>query len=383
MHADMVARSILVYDITGSSAAVGGVLGVRAVPMLVFGLFGGVAADRFDRQKLLFFIQAWTMAMHVIMAALILSNVVELWQVYIITFGVGTGMALNQPVRTSIIPNMVGRSNMTNALTLNSIAINSTRLVGPALIGGLIYLTNTGWAYVFSAIAYIFVLWLTHKIDMPDMTGQRDKGSPAQQLLEGFKYIGQHRVVLALVMLGLAPLAIGFAHQTLLPALVEEELALDPGMLGVILSVGAIGGLAGGIIIASRRNIAHKGIVMLVSCVAYGVALLGFALAASLDVSATIRLLFMVFPFIIMIGVSQTSFRAMNTTILMETTPDHLRGRIISTTLLDTAIMPAAGLAAGFAADHWGVYAGYLLLGIGCMSVLALVMLIYPRVRSL
>lgn len=383
MHADMLARSILVFELTGSSAAVGGVLGARAIPMLVFGMFGGVAADRFDRQKLLFIIQTWTLLMHAVMATLILTNVVELWHVYVIAFGVGAGMALNQPVRTSIIPNLVDRSQITNALTLNSIAINGTRLVGPALVGGLIYLTDTGWAYVWSAVAYTIVLWMTSKIDMPDILDRKGQRSPFHQLIEGFKYIGQNRVVLALVTLGLAPLAIGFAHQTLLPALVEDEFGYDPGMMGVILSVGAIGGLTGGLVIASKRSISSKGRVMLVSSAVYGLALLGFALTAALNLSAELRLFLMAFPLIIAIGVSQTSFRAMNTTILMETTPDHLRGRIISATLLDTAIMPAAGLVAGLAADEWGVSAGYTVLGVGCLAVITAVMLIYPKVRTL
>jgi MFS family permease len=382
MHADMVARSILVYDLTGSSAAVGGVLGARAIPMLIFGLFGGVAADRFDRKRLLMIIQVWSLAMHAVMAALILANLIELWHIYVIAFGLGCGMALNQPVRTSIIPNLVPRSEMTNALTLNSIAINGTRLAGPALIGGLIVLTDVGWAYVWAMSAFVIVLWMTLRIEMPQITGGKDRGNPVSQLLEGFKYIGQNRVVLALVVLGLAPLAIGFAHQTLLPQLVNE-FGYETGMIGVIMSVGAIGGLGGGIVIASKKSISGKGLVMLGSSVVYGLSLLGFALAAQIDLPSALKLSALVFPFIIAIGVSQTSFRAMNTTILMETTPDHLRGRIISATLLDTAIMPAAGLAAGLAADEWGVWAGYTALGAGCLAVIAMVVLIYPRVRSL
>lgn len=382
MHADMVARGILVYDMTGSSAAVGGVLGARAIPMLIFGLFGGVAADRFGRKRLLMIIQAWTLAMHAVMAAVILTDVVQLWHVYVIAFGLGGGMALNQPVRTSIIPNMVNRDQMTNALTLNSIAINGTRLAGPALIGGLIVLTDVGWAYIWATGAFVVVLWLTTRIDIPSIGERKDRQSPAHQLIEGFKYIGQHRMILALVTLGLAPLAIGFAHQTLLPQLVDE-FGYNTGMIGVIMSVGAIGGLAGGFVIASKKSIKSKGLVMLVSSIVYAASLLGFAGAAELDLSSDLKLFLFIFPLIIAIGVSQTSFRAMNTTILMETTPDHLRGRIISATLLDTAIMPAAGLAAGIAADRWGVWAGYSALGIGSLTVIALVLLFYPKVRKL
>ncbi|SVE62850.1 uncharacterized protein METZ01_LOCUS515704, partial [marine metagenome] len=154
MHADMVARAWLVWDLTGSSTSVASVLVARAIPMLILGLIGGVAADRFNRRRLLMVIQVWTMLMHVIMAALLLSGVVELWHVYVLAFALGAGMAMNQPVRTSIIPNLVDKKDMFNAMSLNSIAINTTRLGGPALIALLIVATDVGWAYVWAAGAF-------------------------------------------------------------------------------------------------------------------------------------------------------------------------------------------------------------------------------------
>ncbi|MBP38833.1 MAG: MFS transporter [Dehalococcoidia bacterium] len=374
MHADMVARSWLVWDLTGSSTSVASVLVARAIPMLILGLIGGVAADRFNRRRLLMIIQAWTMLMHVIMAALLLAGVIELWHVYVLAFALGAGMAMNQPVRTSIIPNLVDKKDMINAMSLNSIAINSTRLGGPALIAILIAATDVGWAYVWSAGAFAVVLFTTSKIAIPDISSGRSRGNPLNQLVEGFVYIGRHRVILALVLLGLGPLAIGFSHQVLLPQLVEEEYGYGIGLLGVLTSVGAVGGLTGGIYIASRRNVSFKGRLMLFSATSYGLALLGFAGASYL---------WMAFPLIIWIGVSQTLFRAGNSATLMELAPDRLRGRIISATLLDTALSPAAGVAAGFAADTYGVSAGYMLLSAGCLGVVALTMIIYPRVKNL
>lgn len=376
MHADMVARGVLVWELTGSSTAVGGVLGARALPMLTVGLFGGVAADRFDRKKLLVFIQSWSMVMHAVMAALILTDVVELWHVFAIAVGLGASMALNQPVRTTIIPNLVQREQLTNALTLNSIAINSTRLIGPAIIAFVISVSNTGSAYVFSALAYLLVIWLTTRIEMPAITTRRPKGSPVRQLLDGFKFIGSNRPVLSLVLLGLGPLAIGFAYQSLLPQLVDE-LGHDASMIGYIMSVGAIGGLTGGLMIASKRDITSKGKLLLLSAFAYGVALVGFAGAAEIGI------LLLVFPLIVVIGVSQTAFRAMNTTLLMESTPDRFRGRVIAATLLDTGMMPVAALAAGFFADEFGVWSGFALLGAGLFAVVAFVLVLNPRMGKL
>ncbi len=376
MHADMVARGVLVWELTESSTAVGGVLGARALPMLTVGLFGGVAADRFDRKKLLMVIQSWSMLMHAVMATLILANVVELWHVFTLAVGLGAGMALNQPVRTTIIPNLVKRDQLTNALTLNSIAINSTRLIGPAIIAAVIAATDVGWAYVFSAAAYLVVLWFTTRIEMPEITARRPKGNPIGQLVEGFKFIGRNRVVLSLVLFGLGPLAIGFAYQSLLPQLVDE-LGRDTSMIGYIMSVGAIGGLTGGLMIASKKKIRAKGRLLVLSGIAYGAALLGFAGAAEIGV------LFLVFPLIVVIGVSQTSFRAMNTTLLMESTPDRFRGRVIAATLLDTGMMPAAALLAGIFADEFGVWSGFLALSAGLFAVVAVVFALNPKIGRL
>ena len=374
MHADMVARSWLVWDLTGSSTSVASVLVARAVPMLILGLIGGVAADRFDRRKLLRVIQIWTLLMHIVMAVLLLAGVIELWHVYVLAFGLGAGMAMNQPVRTSIIPNLVDKKNMMNAMSLNSIAINSTRLIGPALIAILIKYTDVGWAYVWAASAFVLVIILTTKIEIPRIAVKGGQGNPVHQLIEGFVFIGQHRAILALVLLGLGPLAIGFSHQVLLPQLVEEQYGYGIGLMGVLTSVGAVGGLTGGLFIASRKDVSYKGKLMLFSAVSYGLALLGFVGASYL---------WMAFPLIIWIGASQTLFRSGNSATLMEIAPDRLRGRIISATLLDTALSPAAGIAAGFVADQYGVRAGYMLLSAGCLGVVALTIAIYPKIKDL
>ena len=374
MHADMVARAWLVWELTGSSTSVATVLVVRALPMLVLGLFGGVAADMFNRRRLLMVIQVWTLLMHGTMAVLLLAGLLELWHVYVLAFGLGAGMAMNQPVRTSIIPNLVERKDMINAMSLNSIAINSTRFVGPAAIAALIIATDVGWAYVWAAGAFLVVIWTTSKIAIPKKTSNKSLGNPITQLVEGFVYIGRHRVILALVLLGMGPLAIGFSHQVLLPQLVEEQYGRGIGLMGIIQSVGAIGGLTAGLFIASRREVSYKGRLMLFAATSYGVALLAFSGAVYM---------WMVFPLIIWIGASQTLFRAGNSATLMELAPDRLRGRIISATLLDTALAPFAGLAAGVAADRWGVGAGYMLLSAGCLGIVALVLVIYPRIKDL
>ncbi len=374
MHADLVARSWLVYELTGSSLSVAGVNLARAAPMLAIGLFGGVAADRWDRKRLLLIIQVWSLLLNAAMAIIVIGGWIEMWHVYLLAFLLGSGMAMNQPVRTSIIPQLIPRDRLLNAVSLNSIAINSTRLIGPAIIGLVIAAWGVGPAYVWSAIAYAIVIWTTTRIDMPPVNPAAKLGSMVGQMVEGFRYIASNRLVLALVLLGLGPLAVGFSHQTLLPALVVDELGRDAAIMGFIMAVGGIGGIAGGFYMASRADLRHKGPIMLGAAATYGVALLLFA---------GVSMVIMVFPLIIAIGVSQTVFRSANTTTLLEITPDHMRGRIVSATLLDTAMAPVAGIVAGLVADKAGVPFAYLTLGGMCLAIVVLALLSHPGLRKI
>jgi MFS family permease len=345
----------------------------RAIPMLLIGLFGGVAADRWDRKRLLLIIQTWSLLLNASMAIIVIGGWVEMWHIYVLAFLLGSGMAMNQPVRTAIIPQLIPKEQLLNAVALNSIAINATRLIGPALIGLVIAAWGVGPAYIWSTVAYGIVIWTTTRVAMPPINALARRGSLVGQMIEGFRYIATNRLVLALVLLGLGPLAFGFSHQTLLPALVVDELKSDAAIMGFIMAVGGVGGIIGGFFMASRIDLRRKGLIMLISATIYGVALLLFA---------GVSMLVMVFPLIIAIGISQTVFRSTNTTTLLENTPEHLRGRIVSATLLDTALAPVAGIIAGAAADRAGVPAGYLVLGGMCLGIVVLALLAYPRIRK-
>jgi len=375
MHADMLARSWLTWQITGSFTAVAGVNVARGVPQLIFGLAGGVVADRFDRRKTLMIIQAWTFTMYSVMAALILLGFIELWHVYAIAFAQGVSMSMNQPIRTSIVPQLVGKDLMLNAVSLNSIAINGTRFVGPAAVAFIIGFWGVGSAYVLSAGVYVLVLWTTTKIEFPLIAGDpKKRGSAVDQLMEGFRFIRRDRTILTLVLLGLAPFAIGIAHRTLLPGLITEVLEAEVEMLGILQSVAAIGSLGAGLYIASHTTIPRKGALMLAVTVSYGVSLFFVGWAS---------IFWVVMPLLMIGAMSQTVFRAANTTLLLERTPDHLRGRVVSVTLIDHALSPVIGIVAGVIADGWGVGAGFMFLGGGILLVVAVAMAVNPGFRKI
>ena len=164
MHADMLARSWLVWELTGSFTAVAGVNVARGVPYA--GLRPVWRGDRRPVQSPkgpLWLLQTWTMLMHAVMAALVISGHVELWHIYALAALLGISMSMNQPVRTSIIPELVGKDRMLNAITLNSMAINGTRFIGPAAVAFLIGWQGVGAAYIVSTGMYMMVVMATLK----------------------------------------------------------------------------------------------------------------------------------------------------------------------------------------------------------------------------
>ena len=155
MWTEQVARNWLTYEITGSALQLGLVNIMQAIPIVALGLWGGVLTDRFDKRKLLLVIQAYSMTIYAVMGVIILSGNLELWHLYASSFAVAVGMAMDGPLRTSTIPSIVPHERLINALSLNGIAINGTRLLLPAGVGVMLGISSPGWAYIALAMVYV------------------------------------------------------------------------------------------------------------------------------------------------------------------------------------------------------------------------------------
>ena len=372
MWAETVARSWLIWELTGSGLALGLVNLYRGIPLLVIGVWGGVAADRFDKRKLLLIAQTWSLLIYIVTAVLILGGWIQVWHVYITAAALGAGMAINQPVRSSFVPQLVGEKHLLNALSLNSIAINATRLIGAAAIGLLIAIAGIGPAYLVSAVLYLGVIVTTVMIRTSSQRLNGAARSMVQELIEGFGFLARNRLVLTLLILALGPLSFAFSYLTLLPIYATEVLHMGPAGFGILQSVGAIGALAGGLVLASRGDVRHKGWLMLGAGVAYGLAVMG------LGGTGWVVLVFLL---IVIAGGSQTVFRAANNSSIFQQTPRSLQGRIISLTLLETGIQPLASVMAGAVSDSAGISVAMVVIGVACVLIVGFIALVEPRIR--
>lgn len=377
MWAEQIARNWLTWQLTESATAIGLVNLFRALPLITLGLFGGVVADRFDKRKVLIIIQVWSLGIYIAMAILLLTGSIKLWHIYLTAFLLGIGMAMNQPIRTSFIPQLLEKRLLLNALSLNSIAINVTRLIGPALIGFMIAFAGDDVtpAYVVSAIVYVVVLATTFMIRYEAPPQPAERVSIGKDFVEGFRYLlVENRLALALVVLAMGPLAFAFSYITLLPVFVTEELKMDASALGSIQSIAAIGALVGGFTLASLGNIPHKGKIMLLTSTAYGVTIMALGI---------LPLPILIFGLAIIIGASQTVFRAANNSTLLQITPARLQGRVVSITFVDMGVQALAAILAGVVTDTWGVSAGMLVLGGVCVAIVWAIGLGVPGIRRL
>ena len=373
MHADVVARSWLAWELTRSTFSVAMVNLMRAAPMLALGLMGGVIADRFDKRKVLLIVQTWTLVIYMLMAGVVIFGAVELWHVYTYSFLIGLGFATNQPVRTAFLPQLVDRANLLNAFSLHSIATNSTRLIGPAAIGLIITMTGgVGSAYAISAGFYALVIWTTFMIRPSSEIVALQKTSLMGQFVEGFRFIIENRLILSLVILGIGPLAFGRSYITMLPAYVVNVLDRGPETIGAILSLAAIGSVSGGLIVASCGDLRFKGLLMLAASMTYGIMIMVFGYITGFV---------LLIPVSIMIGISQVSFRASNSSLLIEHSPERLRGRVMSVTLLDTAFGSVAAILGGVISDYAGVTMGLFSMGAICLGIAIFMALYSPAVR--
>ena len=358
---EQVIRPILVYSITGSATALALVVFLRMAPTLLFGVLAGAAADRFPKKRILFVTQSITMSMHLLLAVLILSALVELWQIYATAMVAGASNAFNQPARQSMIPRLVPRDDLMNAVALNSTAMNFMRIGGGALAGLLLIKLSIGGVYLLNGIIYIGVIVLTQMINLPKEPSRNGQGSLLGDLGEGFSYVRRHRAVGGLLLLAVILYVFGMPYQQVfLPLLAFRVFDLDRSWVGWMLSVTGLGAIVGSLFVASRTEYRRPGLALAVCLTTFGGALLMMGVSRWLPLTLLA---------LVVAGSQTVAYNALTNTLILSATPPELHGRVMSLLSLDRGIIPLGALLAGLLVEHLGV--GF---GISIMAIILLVL---------
>ena len=355
-----IAQSWLVWELTHDPVALGLLAVVQFAPVLVLGLFGGVVADAFPKRNALVATQTAALVLALLLGLLKLNGSVQVWEVFVLAGLLGIVSAFDMPIRQSFVVEMVGRGDIVNAVALNSALFNGTRIIGPAIAGLLILTVGIAACFLINAASYLAVilgLFLMRTGDLlppPVSALERTWQSVLEQLAEGLRYVRDTPSIrIALIVLGLvSTAAINFG--VVLPLLAQNVLGGGAETFGFLSSATGLGSLVGALVLAFGRPPTIRR--ALAGAAAIGVAMVAIAFSRSLVVS----LLLMAVA-----GWGMISMGATINTMIQLTTPDHLRGRVMSVyTTVFVGSTPIGGLISGSIAAGFGTPAVFLVAGV-------------------
>lgn len=354
MNVQMLARSQLGWDLTGSSLAVT-LVGVGfAPPMLLFSLFGGVVSDRFDNKNIIQLGQLGVIAITTFIAISIFTNTITIYHLIIVSFFQGTFWAFMMPARQSIIAELVDENQLNNAVSLNAAGMSLTTMVSPA-IGGLVYhYFGPGMTYVLITFFCVIAIISTSMIPKSKAKVQK-KSKVLGEIKEVFLILKDNTLLLYLIMLALVTTLLSLPTRTLFAPYASE--LLSGGALEVGLMLASIGGgaLIGTLIAASIPQKTKKGKFILLTSLLSGLSILvlGFS-------SITIFSIFLCF----FLGLGDAGRRSLNPSMIIEKTPNEYRGRVMGFYAMSFGFIPLGAIPMGIISDKYGVNIAFIFSGL-------------------
>lgn len=259
-----VAQGWLVLLLTNSAFWLGVVGFAGSIPFLFFTLFGGVVADRVDKRKLLLVTQTVMMILAFLLAALAWFKVITVWEVAVIAFLNGTAMSMNAPSYQALVPRLVRREDLTNALALNSAQFNMSRILGPTLGGYAMVLFGVAGNFFLNGVSFLAVLWALVHIRYPEEERSHHE-SVWNSLRAGFAYLHSERQMHVLMWMTAAGSLFGIPFLTFIPYFAKVQLHAGESGLGWLLASSGLGAVFGAVTIAAKGNLRHRGVVLTVS----------------------------------------------------------------------------------------------------------------------
>ena len=370
---DQIALNWLVYQLTGSAVYLGVVNFCRLAPILVLTLIGGVIADRLERRRLMFATQSGAMLLALVLAVLVSTGVVNVGLVLLIALGRGVMLSFNQPARLSLISELVPARDLPNAIALNSATLNLSRVLGPAVGGGLIATVGVAGAFYVNAGSFIAVLYGLALMRFNDRP-QRRQTAVLADLFDGIRYLRSQPNLRTLVLLALVPMVLGMPYMTMLAVFAEDVLEVGGGGLGLLTAASGAGAVIGALTIASVRGGPRRGHVMFAGLMAFGLSLIVFALSGWLWLSIVTLLA---------VGAGQQAYMASNNTLIQTLVAEEYRGRVLSTLFLNRGMVPLGAIIAGFGTAAFGVQTTVVAMAAALVVLALVVARSAPAVREL
>ena len=338
-----VAQGWLVLTITNSAFWLGVVGFAGSIPFLFFTLFGGVIADRVNKRRLLLVTQTVMMILAFLLAGLAWFKVITVWEIAAIAFLNGAAMSMNAPSYQALVPRLVKRKDLTNAIALNSAQFNMSRILGPTLGGYAMVLFGVAGNFFLNGMSFLAVIWALLHIRYPDEKPARHQ-SMWSSLRGGFAYLRSEPQMLVLIWMTAAVSFLGLPFLTFIPYFAKVQLHAGESGLGWLLAASGFGAVLGAMTIAVLGVIRHRGVVLTVAGIVFFIAIIGFSYSQSFALSEFLAF-FEGFSGISMISCFNVSIQHLSS--------DEMRGRIMSIyTTSFLGLPPLGALLAGELSRH-------------------------------
>ena len=341
-----VAQNWLVLEITKSPFLLGIDAFLGDIPIFMFSLFGGVLSDRMDRRHLLIASQLIQMTSAITLAVLIATGRIEVWHILVSSFVVGTAQAFGGPAYSALVPSLVDKEDLPNAIALNSIQFNTARVIGPVIAGFAMKYLGASWCFALNALSFVAVIISLLRLNInfkPPATAE----SIMQSMKKGFGFIRSQAAMETLIAIAFCMTALAIPMITFLPVFAKDIFKKDAGTYSLFLAASGMGSITGAIAVAALGNVANKGRIAVAMLVALGIGMSAFALSPSLILS--VFLLFCTGSVLI------CAF-AMFSSLVQLNTPNDMRGRVMS--VYNVAFrggMPMGSIAVGWLVPMFGV----------------------------
>lgn len=315
-----VAQSWLVLDISGSPFWLGLDAFLGDIPIFLFSLVGGVIADRVDRRRILLASQIVQMGTAFLLAILIGFGHVRVWHILVCSFVTGTAQSFGGPAYQALVPNLVKKHDLSNAIALNSIQFNLARVIGPVL-GGLA-LTQLGatWCFGLNGISFVAVIISLMLLRVSFVPEPSDEPI-LESMKKGFQFIRKQGAMEALIVLAFLMTALGIPMITFLPVFAKDVFHQGASAFTVFLSVSGIGSVVGALVVAGIGNIRQKGLMTLIMLVCLGGGIFGFAISKNFLLSCLL---------LFVSGMALIAVFSMISSLVQLITTEEMRGRVMS-----------------------------------------------------
>jgi MFS family permease len=369
-----VAMSWLVYDITASGTMLGTINLVRSFATLGLAPVAGVAVDRASRRTLMFITNSWLLVINAALGIALLAGNTRVWPVFLFTLLSGIAMAIDQPLRQTVLFTLVPRPLVPSAVAILQTGWALMRTLGPAIGGFLLLWIGPGGNFLVQASAYALIILTIPRLNFSPADSLATKTAAFNNIRDGLRFVLNDTHTRTFFLIGwilsffIIPIFI-----VMPPIYAKDIFDGGPQILGSLLSAVGVGGLVGGLVVASLKKVDRRGVVELAGLFLLSLSLVGFALSTNLWVA------------LILLGLAgffEMIFIITNQTLLQLSIPDELRGRVNGIITLSSVLVPIGSLIAGVGADLIGPRPIAVLLSGTAGLITVIVFLASPTIRK-